>query len=198
MRAASPAMGMAAAEGYCDAAVDSDGVLGLFVSPPAAVVGVPGFVRLGVVPGTCLIERVRLRMPKESARVAPSTKSFLVCARGWRRAQTHVRVIKGNQGLSRAIKGHQGPSRAIKGDRELSRAVRRDCTCRRASLAASSESRPIPATFGPPRGVAPTPLPPPNGDAPIPPGIPPGIPPIIFVATARGSWPMLGSCPEGL
>jgi len=91
-------MGMAAAEGYCDAAVDGDGVLGLFVSPPAAVVGVPGFVRLGVVPGTCLIERVRLRMPKESARVAPSTKSFLVCARGWRRAQTHVKVIKGHQG----------------------------------------------------------------------------------------------------
>ena len=116
MRAASPAMGMAAAEGYCDAAVDGDGVLGLFVSPPAAVVGVPGFVRLGVVPGTCLIERVRLRMPKESARVAPSTKSFLVCARGWRRVQTHVKVINGNQGPSRAIKDNRGPSRAIKGD----------------------------------------------------------------------------------
>ena len=114
MRVASPAMGMAAAEGYCDAAVDGDGVLGLFVSPPAAVVGVPGFVRLGVVPGTCLIDRVRLRMPKESARVAPSTKSFLVCARGWRRAQTHVRVINGNQGPSKAIEAHQGSSSAIK------------------------------------------------------------------------------------
>ena len=83
-------------------------MLGLLVGPPAAVVGVPGFVRMGVVSGICLLERVRLRMPKESARVAPSTKSFLVCARAWRRAQTHVRTNRGQQGLSRAIKGNQG------------------------------------------------------------------------------------------
>ena len=91
------------------AAWDGRGVvLGLLVGPPAAVVGVPGFVRMGVVSGICLLERVRLRMPKESARVAPSTKSFLVCARAWRRAQTHVRTNRGQQGLSRAIKGNQG------------------------------------------------------------------------------------------
>ena len=96
-----------ASGGY--AAWDGRGVvLGLLVGPPAAVVGVPGFVRMGVVSGICLLERVRLRMPKESARVAPSTKSFLVCARAWRRAQTHVRTNRGQQGLSRAIKGNQG------------------------------------------------------------------------------------------
>ena len=109
------------------AAWDGRGVvLGLLVGPPAAVVGVPGFVRMGVVSGICLLERVRLRMPKESARVGerrtghlPNRARPIADAEGERSGSTVDEVILGLRASmaagSDSCEDQQGPSRAIKG-----------------------------------------------------------------------------------
>ena len=114
-----------ASGGY--AAWDGRGVvLGLLVGPPAAVVGVPGFVRMGVVSGICLLERVRLRMPKESARVGerrighlPTRARPIADAEGERSGSTVDEVILGLRASmaagSDSCEDQQGPSRAIKG-----------------------------------------------------------------------------------